>query len=231
MPNRKGFTLVEVIVVLVILAILAAILVPTLTGYIDRANEKSETVGCRAAVQAAQALATENYGSVSAVTPEGVKALAELTGTVSDLEIDPDNSEVLHVTYKGNLTVTFCRYPDTCPQHSQTYTYYSTAPWKSGEQYNSGDIVTVDGLRFECIRTHTAGSTSATRNPTVGANKSTWCVVGYEDGADKTYSSIYRYAPGVQVVYRGVTYERTDYLPSGGQTPFDGSAYWNVVTP
>lgn len=36
--NKKGFTLVELIVMLVILAILIALLVPTLTGYIDRAN-------------------------------------------------------------------------------------------------------------------------------------------------------------------------------------------------
>ena len=38
--NRKGFTLVELIVVLVILAVLAALLVPSLTGYIDKAVEK-----------------------------------------------------------------------------------------------------------------------------------------------------------------------------------------------
>ena len=38
MKNKKGFTLVELIVVLVILAILAALLIPALTGYIDKAN-------------------------------------------------------------------------------------------------------------------------------------------------------------------------------------------------
>ncbi|WP_164488719.1 type IV pilin protein [Faecalibacillus faecis] len=33
--NKRGFTLVEIIVVLVILAILAAIAVPTTFGYVD----------------------------------------------------------------------------------------------------------------------------------------------------------------------------------------------------
>lgn len=39
--NKKGFTLVEIIVVLVILAILAAIAVPSVIGYVNEAkNEK-----------------------------------------------------------------------------------------------------------------------------------------------------------------------------------------------
>lgn len=40
LKDKKGFTLVELIVVLVILAILAALLIPTLTGYIDKANKE-----------------------------------------------------------------------------------------------------------------------------------------------------------------------------------------------
>ena len=38
--QKRGVTLVELIVVLVILAVLAALLVPSLTGYIDKAVEK-----------------------------------------------------------------------------------------------------------------------------------------------------------------------------------------------
>lgn len=41
--TKRGFTLVELIVVLVILAILAALLIPALTGYIDKAR-KSQVV-------------------------------------------------------------------------------------------------------------------------------------------------------------------------------------------
>lgn len=39
--TKKGFTLVEVIVVLVILAILAAILIPSMVGWIGKADEES----------------------------------------------------------------------------------------------------------------------------------------------------------------------------------------------
>lgn len=38
--NKKGFTLVEVIVVLVILAILAALIVPAMTGWISKSKAK-----------------------------------------------------------------------------------------------------------------------------------------------------------------------------------------------
>ena len=59
--SKKGFTLVELIVVLVILAILAALLIPALTGYIDKAKEKQIIAETRQVVMAAQTLADELY--------------------------------------------------------------------------------------------------------------------------------------------------------------------------
>lgn len=61
--NKKGFTLVELIVVLVILAILAALLIPALTGYIDKAKRKSIVAETRQAVMAAQTLVDEAYAN------------------------------------------------------------------------------------------------------------------------------------------------------------------------
>ena len=58
----KGFTLVELIVVLVILAILAAILVPALLGYIDRAKEKQYVLNAKSALTATQAELSSIYG-------------------------------------------------------------------------------------------------------------------------------------------------------------------------
>lgn len=61
LKDKKGFTLVELIVVLVILAILAALLVPALTGYIDKAKEESIKSETRMVVMAAQTLIDEQY--------------------------------------------------------------------------------------------------------------------------------------------------------------------------
>lgn len=52
--NKKGFTLVEIIVVLVILAILAAIAIPTVLGYVDDAKEARELAKLRESLIAAQ---------------------------------------------------------------------------------------------------------------------------------------------------------------------------------
>lgn len=59
---NSGFTLVELIVVLVILAILAAILVPALLGYIDRAREKKTLLNAKNCLTATQAELAELYG-------------------------------------------------------------------------------------------------------------------------------------------------------------------------
>ncbi len=62
--NRKaGFTLVELIVVLVILAILAALLVPALTGYMDKAKEKQVIAETRSLLTAIQTEASELYAT------------------------------------------------------------------------------------------------------------------------------------------------------------------------
>lgn len=61
--NRRGFTLVELIVVLVILAVLASLLIPALTGYIDRAKRDQVVAETRMLHEAVQTVASEAYGS------------------------------------------------------------------------------------------------------------------------------------------------------------------------
>lgn len=61
--RRGGFTLVELIVILVILAILAALLIPALTGYIDKAKKKQVVAETRMLHSAIQTVVSEVYAS------------------------------------------------------------------------------------------------------------------------------------------------------------------------
>lgn len=59
--DRRGFTLVELVVVLVILGITASFAVPALTGYIDTSKEKKAVSEAQACVMAATDLAAARY--------------------------------------------------------------------------------------------------------------------------------------------------------------------------
>jgi len=48
LKNKKGFTLIELIVVIAIIAVLAAIIIPSVTANIARANEARDLANARA---------------------------------------------------------------------------------------------------------------------------------------------------------------------------------------
>ena len=60
--NKKGFTLMEVIIVLIILAVLAAALIPTFLGFVQRAGHASAIAEARLGMTAAQAVLTDAVG-------------------------------------------------------------------------------------------------------------------------------------------------------------------------
>ncbi|MCL1806519.1 MAG: prepilin-type N-terminal cleavage/methylation domain-containing protein [Oscillospiraceae bacterium] len=61
--NRKGFTLIELIVVIVIIAILIAALTPAILGVIDRANRSADEAEARSLWTAALAAADFKTGT------------------------------------------------------------------------------------------------------------------------------------------------------------------------
>lgn len=103
--NKKGFTLVELIIVIAILAILALILVPSITGYIGRANTSRDQANARSFYTAA-ILATETAETAAteaAITTEAIGIANLPTGVTATITWNTDGT-VASVVYD---TITF----------------------------------------------------------------------------------------------------------------------------
>ena len=122
--KKGGFTLVELIVVLVILAILAALLIPALTGYINKAKDKKVIAETRMAVMAFQTINSDYYAAKNADmvwdnrTADQTKEFEELAeidaSTVSGVKFD-DKHAVSTLTYTSDKkTCTYAKNQYTC---------------------------------------------------------------------------------------------------------------------
>ena len=106
--KEGGFTLVELIVVLVILAILAALLIPALTGYIDKAREKQIIAETRQCVMAAQTVYDEHYGSGKTLDTAIDGKTWNNTWTTDVTTLSEVTGEIKSITVKDNKISTLC---------------------------------------------------------------------------------------------------------------------------
>ena len=101
--DKKGCTLIEMIVVIVIIGILLAILIPGIVRYIDKAKEKQVMVNARSAYLDIQSLALEEYGKQGATidTVKGKIKRDWIGGDTTDLNSGTLEGIPTSATVKG----------------------------------------------------------------------------------------------------------------------------------
>lgn len=180
--NNKGFTLVELIVVLVILAILAAILVPALLGYIDRAKDNQDMLKAKNMLNAAQAVLTEYYafGNEGEYTENKDSADSEFARRVREVADDNpylvivgvgDPREDSNTTKHEQYTAYFIIYWESYEENPIFFngTKWSTEyPWEYGKSGHTNNYFTINGerkaLNFITIANNTGKPNSGNGN-------------------------------------------------------------------
>ena len=91
--DKRGYTLVELMVVITIMAILAAASTPVFTGYIKKAKASEHLAECRAVYMAAEAYLLEaSGGNSSTVDLDDLEEEIEQLTTL-DVEISDDDEK------------------------------------------------------------------------------------------------------------------------------------------
>lgn len=102
--NKKGFTLVEIIVVLVIIAIMAAFAIPAYTGFVDRAKQSETLATGRVILVAAQTAAAETYAKNGVLADGDKVAIESLIATYSGVTTSSTVNYSVKISTVGKVT-------------------------------------------------------------------------------------------------------------------------------
>lgn len=78
--NKKGFTLIELVVVIAILGILALVAIPRFMGMREDANESAVIANLRNIQTAAETVAAQTNATIATIADDGTGAVADVLG-------------------------------------------------------------------------------------------------------------------------------------------------------
>lgn len=140
--NQGGFTLVEMIVVLVIIAILASLMLGALNGYIDKAKEKEVLADCRSVVLAANTVGSEVYSGKTAYRPR--TQVQELSGVKQNPDVGSDTGCVVEYDSQCNVIGVACWTGNITAQYLAPNTAHNSSATAKMEIIDKGAIVVSD---------------------------------------------------------------------------------------
>ena len=157
---KKGFTLIELIVVIAIIAILSIILVPQIAGYIENSQQSVALSSCRTVADSAQLYIVEQtiLSEKEELNEDILSDLNSLEdGVITSLSII--DNELVKFTYNQDSDTKAYYSNNTCGFASSSYTYYQEVDEIYADQSNQNMLGQNFQSKYESITYENDGET------------------------------------------------------------------------